>query len=243
MLLKTCSWSMATGTDKDGFNEVIPHGKWDNKIKTIIAARNTFDEDQGLTDFQAYHEREDLIFWQKMTAYMEMKNRETSGMFMTGLGRYAAANWDGWHNFKKLLKSKQFKEEIHRLRQMDAKAFFTNGWLAYSSLKDLQKQGMYEEAGVQFVRQMFPEKQEPMEMSVKWDPMPGSKQDELEGMITGMIKSFTGEENRDEISYCVTDYDNLMASFESALGSIFAAYNDDVMDSVSSLVTILQGLD
>ena len=44
MMMK-CSWSMATVADKDGFNEVLPHGKWDNKIKTFIAARNTFDED------------------------------------------------------------------------------------------------------------------------------------------------------------------------------------------------------
>jgi hypothetical protein len=69
MLMK-CSWSkwMATEVDKDGFNEVLPHSRMHDKIMTFIAARNTFDEDQGLTDFQAYHEREDLIFWQKMTA-------------------------------------------------------------------------------------------------------------------------------------------------------------------------------
>jgi hypothetical protein len=70
-----------------------------------------------------------------------MHNRETSGMFMTGLGRITAASWDGWHNFKKLVHSKQFKEEWHHLRQMSPKDFFTNGWLAYSSLKELQKQG------------------------------------------------------------------------------------------------------
>lgn len=48
-----------------------------------------------------------------------------------------------------------------------------------------------------------------MESSVKWDPMPGSNSDELEGLITGMIKSFTGEENRDEIAYCLSGYDSL----------------------------------
>jgi len=205
--------------------------------------RNTFDADQGLTDFQAYHERTDLIFWEKMTAWMEMKNRETSGMFMNGLGRYAAATWDGWHNFKKLIHSHQWKEEFHRIRSMGAKEFFSNGWLAYSSMKDLQAQGQYEAAGVAFVRNMFPDKQEAMESNVKWDPMPGSNSDELEGMITGMIKSFTGEENRDEIAYCISDYDNLMAEFNTAVHSAFAAYNDDVMDSVNGLVTVLSGLD
>jgi hypothetical protein len=58
-----------------------------------------------------------------------------------------------------------------------------------------------------------------------------------------VIKSFTGEENRDEISYCISDYDSLKESFNSAVKSAFAAYNDDVMDSVNGLVSIFQGLD
>ena len=244
MLMK-CSWSIMTVADKDGFDEVLPHSRWENKIKTFIAMRNTFDQDQGLTDFQAYHERQDLIFWEKMTAWMEMKNRETSGMFMNGLGRYTAATWDGWHNFKKLLHSKQFKTEMHRLKEMGVKEFFANGWLAYSSMKDLQNQGQYEAAGVAFVRNMFPDKQEAMESDVKWDPMPGSNSntDKLEGLVTGMIKSFTGEENRDEIAYCISDYDDLMGHFRAAGKSAFHAYNDDVMDSVNGVVSLIQGLD
>merc|ERR1719163_2261533 len=79
-----------------------------------------------------------------------------------------------------------------------------------------------------------------MESSVKWDPMPGSNSDELEGLITGMIKSFTGEENRDEIAFCLSDYDSLKESVNSAVDSLYGRYNDDVMDSI---VSVLQGLD
>lgn len=172
-----------------------------------------------------------------------MKNRETSGMFMTGLGRITAATWDGWKNFKTLLHSKQWKEERHRLWQIPAKQYFENGWMAYASLKELQKQGQYEAAGIAFVRNLFPDKYEPMESDLKWSPMPASNTDELEGMITGMIKSFTGEENRDEIALCMSDYDSLKESVDSAVDSLYARYNDDVMDSVNGMVSVFQGLD
>jgi hypothetical protein len=62
-------------------------------------------------------------------------------------------------------------------------------------------------------------------------------------MITGMIKSFTGEENRDEIALCISDYDGLKESFDSAVESLYARYNDDVMDSVNGIVSVFQGLD
>lgn len=115
--------------------------------------------------------------------------------------------------------------------------------MAYANLKEMQKQGQYEAAGIAFVRNLFPEKHEPIESKVKWDPMPGSSEDELEGLITGMIKTFTGEENRDEIATCVSDYDGLKESFNSAVDSLYARYNDDVMDSVNGVVSVFQGLD
>jgi hypothetical protein len=244
MMLKS-SWKalIVNEVDKDGLDEVLSHCPYHDKIITWKALRDTFDEDQGLTDFQAFHERKDLIMWQKATAIFEMKNRETSGMFMTGLGRITAATWDEWHNFGKLMHSKQWKEEIHRLRQTPAKDMFTNGWMAYSNLKEMQRQGQYEAAGIAFVRNLFPEKYEPMESEVKWDPMPGSKADELEGLITGMIKSFTGEENRDEIALCISDYDSVKESLTSAVDSLYARYNDDVMDSVNGVVSVFQGMD
>jgi len=181
--------------------------------------------------------------WQKATAIMEMKNRETSGSFMTGLGRITAATWDEWRNFGKLLHSKQWKKEWHHIRETPVKELFSNGWMAYANMKNDMSQGMYEAAGVAFVRNMFPEKQEPMESKVKWDKMPGSNADELEGLITGMIKSFTGEENRDEIALCLSDYDSLKASVNSAVDSLYGRYNDDVMDSVNGVVSVVQGLD
>ena len=181
--------------------------------------------------------------WQKATAIFEMKNRETSGSFMTGLGRITAATWDEWRNFGKIMHSKQWKEEYHRLSQTPAKEMFSHAWMAYANLKNQMKQGQYEAAGIAFVQNLFPEKYEPMESSVKWDPMPGSNSDELEGLITGMIKSFTGEENRDEIAYCLSDYDSLKESVNSAVDSLYGRYNDDVMDSMNGFVSVLQGLD
>jgi hypothetical protein len=55
------------------------------------------------------------------------------------------------------------KEERHRLHNMTAKEFFTNGYAAWTSMKELEKQGQYEAAGVAFVRNLFPDKYEPME--------------------------------------------------------------------------------
>lgn len=174
---------------------------------------------------------------------MEMKNRETTGDFMNGLGLITAATWDEWRNFFKLMHSHQWKAQWHILREQNIKELITNGWMAYANLKEMQKQGQWEAAGVAFARNLFPDKHDPVESNVKWDPMPGSNEDELEGLITGIIKTFTGEENRDEIATCISDYDGLHASFNSAVDSLYARYNDDVMDSVNVMVSVLQGLD
>lgn len=55
MMLKS-SWTamLAAEVDKDGFTEVLPHCPYHDRIVTWRAARDTFHEDQGLTDFEAY---------------------------------------------------------------------------------------------------------------------------------------------------------------------------------------------
>ena len=52
MMLKS-SWTamLAAEVDKDGFTEVLPHCPYHDRIVTWRAARDTFHEDQGLTDF------------------------------------------------------------------------------------------------------------------------------------------------------------------------------------------------
>ena len=77
--------------------------------------------------------------WQKATAIFEMKNRETSGSFMSGLGRITAATWDEWRIFGKLMHSKQWKQEYNHLSETPAKEMFTNGWMAYANLKNQMK--------------------------------------------------------------------------------------------------------
>jgi hypothetical protein len=92
-LLAKCSWTkwISTEVDKDGFTEVLGQPTWHNKTITWNALRDTFYEDQGLTDFQEYETRRELTHWTDRVAIYEMKNREKTGDFMHGLGRITAA--------------------------------------------------------------------------------------------------------------------------------------------------------
>ena len=44
-------WNAPVVVDKDGFTEVLSHCPYHDKIITFNAIRDTFNEDQGLTDF------------------------------------------------------------------------------------------------------------------------------------------------------------------------------------------------
>ena len=47
------SWKslIVAEVDKDGFSEVLAHCPYHDRIVTWYAIRDTFNEDQGLTDF------------------------------------------------------------------------------------------------------------------------------------------------------------------------------------------------
>ena len=50
-MLAKSHWKAPVITDKDGFTEVLSHCPYHDKIITWNAIRDTFNEDQGLTDF------------------------------------------------------------------------------------------------------------------------------------------------------------------------------------------------
>ena len=51
MLFSSWKALVVAEVDKDGFTEVLPHCPYHDKIITWNAIRDTFNEDQGLTDF------------------------------------------------------------------------------------------------------------------------------------------------------------------------------------------------
>ena len=119
--------------------EVLPHCPYHPQIDFYHAARDAFLESQGLTDFQEYEVRKEIIDRKKAVAIEEMIYREDMSMFWSGGSRMAHCLMEYMRLYSQLLASDNWSTEYHLLKETNPMTFAMQAWTTWGQVSNLWK--------------------------------------------------------------------------------------------------------
>lgn len=167
-------------------------------------------------------------------------------MFFSGLGRLTNVAIDTYKLYTTIMTSGDFKLVRQRMSQIEFQAMMMRAFKAYADYQMYSAQGEFKVAGQAVTHALFPQKFPASESELDFYKLPYAVAydgDELSGVFAGVIYSFTGEENQDGLSLCVSDQDTLRKEVNEAVESLYNRYDADVLTSISNLVYLFQSLD
>lgn len=151
-----------------------------------------------------------------------MAYHEDMHMFFTGAGRLVRVAVDSWELFKLIKHSDNWEIEQKRLTNVELMALMPHFMAAYGSFVSLWSQGEARKAGEAAAMAIFP-KQLAEVGNVEWPATPYHPPHENEviaGTVAGMIWTFTGQDNQDNLAACIEEGSVFESQLDGAVAKI-----------------------
>ena len=171
--------------------------------------------------------------------------REDMRQFFTGMGRIYLVVTETFEILNLVRKSENWVTEFNRLKQINPVKFGAHAYMTYQEVSQLYAAGDFEGAGQALALGIFPE-QEAHTGSLTWPKLPYEPDfegQEIAGITAGLIYRFTGEENYDSLSLCLSDQEGLTESMKDVVDTMMDRYNQDIIDSVHKFEEIVKVID
>ena len=193
--------AMAVVSMDDTVPDVLPRCPYHDEIVMFNSAKDTFNSQEGLLDFQEFSLRHDIISKQKAVATFELIYHDDVKMVLSGLSRMTHVVKDSYYLYKNVFKSDNWSVAANSISAEKPAKLAMKGYLTWNQVKSLRAEGKYEEAGAALITGLFSEQLE-SHGNVEWNSLPyepAQAGEEVAGAYAGLIFAIDMTENYDDL--------------------------------------------